>query len=84
MKKTTALFAALGVASNIYAAFVAERPAAGELVPARELWTIDGNVRYTEYPGVDHDSWVPLYSDWKNFAWFFSQSRRQAEERTCK
>lgn len=44
-----------------------------EMVSA--LWTIDGNVRYTEYPGVNHDCWVPLYSDWKNLAWFFSQSR---------
>lgn len=32
-------------------------------------------VRYREYPGVDHNSWTPTFSDHKVFEWFFSRRR---------
>lgn len=32
------------------------------------------DVRYTEYPGVKHDSWDRAYDDPKLFPWLFSQS----------
>lgn len=34
-----------------------------------------GNPKYTEYPDVGHDSWVPAYRDSEMFAWLFAQSR---------
>lgn len=34
-----------------------------------------GNVSYTEYPGVSHDSWVPAYADPENIAWLLAQER---------
>ena len=33
-----------------------------------------GNVRYTEYPGVGHNSWEKAYDDPGLFAWLFSQT----------
>ena len=35
-----------------------------------------GNPRYTEYPGVGHDSWTPAYRDPELIEWLFDQSRR--------
>lgn len=34
-----------------------------------------GDVRYTEYPGVGHQSWDRTYSDPEVIAWLFAQSR---------
>jgi predicted peptidase len=34
-----------------------------------------GRPRYTEYPDVGHDSWVPAYRDAEMFAWLFAQKR---------
>ena len=34
-----------------------------------------GNVRYTEYPGVGHDSWTQTYANNEVLEWLFSQKR---------
>jgi predicted peptidase len=34
-----------------------------------------GNPRYTEYPDVGHDSWVPAYRDPELYSWLFAQKR---------
>lgn len=34
-----------------------------------------GEPRYTEYPGVGHDSWTPAYKDPALFEWLFSQKK---------
>jgi predicted peptidase len=34
-----------------------------------------GNVKYTEYPGVGHNSWNPAYDDPKLYEWFLSHKR---------
>lgn len=36
--------------------------------------TLGGDVRYTEYPGVGHDSWVKAYDEADLFTWMFSKS----------
>lgn len=33
-----------------------------------------GELRYTEYPGVQHDSWTQTYSSEETFRWLFRQS----------
>jgi len=40
------------------------------------LWACDGNVKYTEYPGVGHDSWRPAYGTKANLDWFFAQRKK--------
>lgn len=39
------------------------------------LWQCDGNVRYKEYPGVDHNCWTPTYADKDALKWFFEQRK---------
>ena len=34
-----------------------------------------GEPRYTEYPGVGHNSWAPAYADPKLLEWMFAQKR---------
>ena len=34
-----------------------------------------GKPKYTEYPGVGHDSWKPTYADPKFMEWLFAQKR---------
>ena len=34
-----------------------------------------GAPRYTELPGVSHDSWTAAYTDGDLYAWLFSQTR---------
>ena len=34
-----------------------------------------GNVTYTEYPGVGHNSWDNAYADAKTWTWLFAQKR---------
>ncbi len=34
-----------------------------------------GNIQYTEYPGVDHNSWDQTYTDARVVEWLFSQKR---------
>jgi predicted peptidase len=35
-----------------------------------------GKPKYTEYPDVGHDSWVPAYKDLELFRWLFSQAKK--------
>ena len=35
-----------------------------------------GNVRYSEYPGVDHDSWSQTYGNPETWDWLFSQIKK--------
>jgi predicted peptidase len=35
-----------------------------------------GEIAYTEYPGVDHDSWSQTYSNADNIAWLLEQRRK--------
>jgi predicted peptidase len=35
-----------------------------------------GNVRYTEYPGVDHDAWSPTYKNPEVWDWLFKQTKK--------
>ena len=42
------------------------------------LWQCDGNVRYKEYPGVDHNGWTPTYADKDVLKWFFAQSKLES------
>ncbi|NQT93544.1 MAG: family 16 glycosylhydrolase, partial [Lentisphaerae bacterium] len=39
------------------------------------LRRIGGRVRYTEYPGVDHDSWTRTYEDKAFYDWLLKQKR---------
>jgi predicted peptidase len=38
---------------------------------------IGGSVKYTEYPGVDHDSWGMTYSNSEVWDWLFSQKKNE-------
>ena len=42
----------------------------------KELMMVGGAPEYTEYPGVDHNSWDPTYRDPKLVAWLFAQNRK--------
>ncbi len=39
------------------------------------LWQCEGNVRYTEYPGMGHGSWGPTYNNKEVFDWLTSQHK---------
>ena len=39
------------------------------------LQRVGSNARYTEYPGVGHDSWTETYQNFEVLDWFFSQRR---------
>jgi predicted peptidase len=39
------------------------------------LEAVGGTPKYTEYPGVGHDSWTATYRDPDLYAWLFAQSR---------
>jgi len=41
----------------------------------KELKAAGGNPKYTEYPGVGHDSWTRAYRDSEFVDWLFAQSR---------
>lgn len=36
-------------------------------------------VYYTEYPGINHDSWTRTYADHENLRWLFSQRKEQKQ-----
>jgi predicted peptidase len=38
-----------------------------------------GEPRYTEYPGVKHDSWTRPFANEETFVWLFSQRRNSSE-----
>ena len=39
------------------------------------LQAAGGNVRFTVYPGVDHNSWTAAYNTPELYDWFLSHSR---------
>jgi predicted peptidase len=41
----------------------------------KRLKECGGNVKFTVYPGVGHDSWVKAYNDQALYEWFLSQRR---------
>lgn len=41
----------------------------------KALKSAGGNPRYTEYPGVGHDSWTRAYRETEFIEWLFAQSR---------
>jgi len=41
-----------------------------------------GEPKYTEYPGVGHDSWTRTYADPAVFEWMFTQLRRDPPKKT--
>ena len=56
---------------------------ADSLVPVSEsrlmhdaLRAVDADVRYTEIPGTDHDSWTPTYASESIIRWLFEQRRK--------
>ena len=44
-----------------------------DMIQALQL--VGSNPRYTEYPGVGHDSWTETYQNFEVLDWFFSQRR---------
>ena len=44
----------------------------------------NGNVKYTEYPGVGHDSWTKTYRNSKLYDWFLSHSNRTRNSKGSK
>ena len=39
------------------------------------LWTVNGNIRYREYPDLMHWCWDQTYSDNQVMKWLFSQRK---------
>jgi predicted peptidase len=39
------------------------------------LKELDGNVKYTEYPGVGHNSWSPTFKNSEFFEWLYGQTK---------
>jgi predicted peptidase len=50
-------------------------PVAGSREPAAALQEAGGNVRYTEFLGLDHDSWDATYGSKEFVEWLFAQRR---------
>ena len=44
----------------------------------------NGNVKYTEYPNVGHDSWTKTYRNPKLYEWFLSQSKQTRDNEASK
>ena len=40
-----------------------------------------GKPKYTEYEGVQHNSWIPAYDSPKTWEWLFAQKRSAREKR---
>jgi predicted peptidase len=51
-------------------------PVGGSREAAAALKAVGGNVRYTEYLGLDHDSWDATYASKEFVDWLFAQHRR--------
>ncbi len=43
----------------------------------RALKAVDGDVRFTVYPGVKHDSWTQTYHNPELYKWFLEHKRQQ-------
>lgn len=48
------------------------------------LWNVNGNIRYTEFPGVGHNSWTPAYRNDETWNWLFKQRRKSLDAKVCK
>ena len=46
----------------------------------KAIWEAGGTPGYTEYPDVDHFSWVPAYNDRYVLDWLFAQSKNSTDE----
>ncbi len=53
-------------------------PVAGSRLMIAALKKAGGNPKYTEYPGVGHDSWVPALKEPELLPWLFAQKRSSA------
>jgi predicted peptidase len=51
-------------------------PIAGSQKMVEALKTLGGEVRYTEYPGVQHNSWDKAYAEPELREWLLSHSRK--------
>ncbi len=56
-------------------------PAAGTREWVERLKGMGARVEYDEYPGVQHDSWVPAYKDGQVFKWFGQFKRDRYPDR---
>ena len=52
-------------------------PVNGSREPAAALKAVSGNVQYTEYLGLNHDSWDATYASDGFVRWLFAQRRHQ-------
>jgi predicted peptidase len=50
-------------------------PVSESRIMVRALQEVGAPVRYTEYPGVEHDSWDPAYAEPELATWLLSQKR---------
>ena len=50
-------------------------PVSGSREPAAALRAVSASVRYTEYLGIDHNSWDPTYGSEEFARWLFAQRR---------
>lgn len=53
-------------------------PVAGQRAGIAALRAAGGQPRYTEYPGVDHDSWTATYNNPELYQWLLAQRRGSA------
>jgi len=52
-------------------------PVTGSRKIAEALRAAKGQPKYTEYPGVKHDSWLYAYSDSSLHKWMYEQKRER-------
>lgn len=52
-------------------------PAAGSREMVAALKQAGGDVRYTEYPGVGHNSWSPAFEEKEFWTWLLAQKRKK-------
>lgn len=52
-------------------------PVEGSRKMKKSIQEAGGQVIYTEYPGVDHNSWDPAFAEPNLLPWIFSQTRKQ-------
>jgi predicted peptidase len=51
-------------------------PVSNSRIMVDALKTAKANVRYTEYPGVDHDSWIRAFAEPDLLPWLFAQKMK--------
>lgn len=50
-------------------------PVSNSRLMVNELRKVNARVKYTEYPGVNHNSWTPAFSEKDLLPWLFSQQK---------